>query len=116
MTLATWLAYYVGCIGTRLALTLTAQNASQHVVRAMGYAALLPAVGFTVIYACGLRNTTGWETFGGKIWWNSLRPLHATLYATFAFLAISRRTWAWVPLFADLLVALVAPTYLKRAT
>ena len=36
-------------------------------------------IGFIYIYLTGSRKT-GAEVFGGKIWWNNLRPLHALNY------------------------------------
>ena len=73
----------------------------------MGYLALLPAIGFTYIYLTGSRKTGG-EVFGGKIWWNNLRPLHAFLYFLFAYNAINGNKNAWIFLLIDVIVGLIS--------
>ena len=95
--------FLFGCIGSRLALVWLAKT----------YPALLaiPAAcvsfGFMYIWANGLRKT-GAETFGEKIWWNSLRPVHALLYALFALLAFSGNTHAWKVLLLDVTLGFTA--------
>jgi len=73
----------------------------------LGLLALLPATGFLIIYFGGYRKTGG-ETFGQKIWWNNLRPVHAFLYYTFALLAFNKNKYTFIPLLADVLIGLVA--------
>lgn len=65
----------------------------------MAILAMIISIGFSVIYLFNLR-PTGIEA-GGRIWWNNLRPLHAILYAVFAYLAIYNKEKAWIALFAD---------------
>ena len=95
--------FLLGCIGSRLTLVWLAKN----------YPALmaLPAAcisfGFMYIWANGLRKT-GPETFGEKIWWNDLRPVHATLYAIFALLAFNGNTDAWKVLLLDVTLGFTA--------
>ena len=71
----------------------------------LGYLALLPTLGFIYIFATDSRKT-GAEVFGGKIWWNNLRPLHALLYGLFAYNAIIGNRGAWIYLFIDVLIGL----------
>jgi hypothetical protein len=73
----------------------------------MGGLALLPAIGFFYIYLTGARKT-GPEVFGGRIWWNDLRPFHGTMYAIFAFLALFGFPYAWIILLVDVLVGTTA--------
>lgn len=68
----------------------------------MGYIALLPAVGFSYLFLSGARKWTG--AFGEKIWWNSLRPIHALLYFLFALFAIKGKREAWVFLLIDVCI------------
>ncbi len=102
-----FLLFLIGCIGTRLLLVYAAKNVGPRLLPYMGYIALIPAIGFTYIYMTGSRPTGG-ETFGQKIWWNNLRPLHALLYGLFAFSAINRNAGSWKILLLDVLIGLVS--------
>jgi hypothetical protein len=73
----------------------------------LGYLALLPAIGFIYIFLTGIRKS-GPETFGDKIWWNNLRPVHAILYLLFAYNAIIGNQSAWIYLFIDVLIGLIS--------
>jgi len=73
----------------------------------MGTLALIPAIGFTIIYLGELRKT-GLEVFGDKIWWNNLRPVHALLWFAFAFTAITKKDFAWMFLALDVLIGFIA--------
>ena len=73
----------------------------------LGFLALIPAIGFLVIYMFGLRKT-GNEVFGDTIWWNDLRPIHAMFYGLFAYLAISKNSNAWIVLLVDTVFGLGA--------
>ncbi len=101
------LLFLTGCVGTRLAFVYIAKYATQSVLKVLGAMALLPAVGFLYIYLSGARKT-GAEVFGDRIWWNNLRPFHGGMYATFAILALSGNSQAWIVLLLDLLVGLTA--------
>ena len=102
--------FLFGCLPVRLALIAAAVAAhmyAPHILKWMGYAALIVSLGFTIIYLGDLRKT-GPEVFGDTIWWNDLRPLHAALYFWFALLAIKGNKYAWVPLAIDVTVGLAA--------
>lgn len=71
----------------------------------MGVLALIPAIGFAVIYVGGLR-PTGMEVGGEKIWWNDLRPVHSALFGLFALSAIQKNANAWIFLLLDTLLGL----------
>lgn len=103
MNVGRMLLFVVGCLGTRLALAYMAKSVSLDHLRWMGYVALLPAIGFFLIYWNGWRKT-GAEVFGEQIWWNSLRPVHGALWLTFAATAIQKWPHAWMILLADVLL------------
>lgn len=97
------LLFVFGCLGARLLLVYIAKTVSKDWLRILGYLALIPAAGFLYIYLTGSRKT-GAEVFGDRIWWNSLRPIHAALYLLFAILAIMQYTCAWKVLLADVIL------------
>jgi hypothetical protein len=102
-----FLLFLIGCIGVRTLFVLIAKTASAYYLPILGYLALLPAIGFVYIYLTGSRQT-GAEVFGEKIWWNNLRPLHATLYFLFAYNAINGNKMAYQYLMYDVVIGLGA--------
>jgi hypothetical protein len=100
------LMFLIGCIGLRSLLVVMAKYANTKYLKYLGYLALLPAFGFLYIYVTGARKTGG-ETFGEKIWWNKLRPVHSILYFLFAYNAIIGNKQAWIYLFVDVLIGLI---------
>ena len=100
--------FLIGCIGVRSLIAYGAKVAPVWLLPWLGYVALLPAAGFLWIWATGARQT-GPEVFGGRIWWNALRPLHAAMYIAFAVAAIGWRSpHAWKFLAADVVLGLGA--------
>ena len=101
------LLFLIGCIGTRSLFVIIAKYINIKYLKYLGYLALLPAIGFMFIYLTGSRKT-GAETFGEKIWWNNLRPIHSILYFLFAYNAIIGNKQAWIYLMADVLFGLIS--------
>ena len=99
--------FLIFCLGSRFTLAYIAKHAGPHTLKLMGYIALLPATGFMYIFITGSRKT-GAETMGEKIWWNSLRPVHALLYSLFAYHAIQMHSYAWTFLLIDVLLGTVS--------
>jgi hypothetical protein len=100
------LTFIIGCIGFRLYLAYFAKNNEKY-LPLMGKIAILPAIGFIVIYLFDLRKT-GAETFGKPIWWNNLRPIHALFYLLFSYYAIKKTNYSWKFLLIDALFGLSA--------
>ena len=101
------LLFLFGCLPVRILLICLAKYLPQVYLRYMGYVALLPAIGFLVIYMTNSRKT-GPEVFGGKIWWNNLRPIHGILYFLFAYMAINSLSGAYIPLLIDFIIGFTA--------
>ena len=91
----------------RTAITWQAKTADTDKLKAMGRIALIPAIGFMVIYVGKLRRT-GAEVAGEAIWWDRLRPLHAALWGGFAVLAMRGHRDAWKVLALDTLIGAAA--------
>ena len=102
-----FLLFLFGCIGLRCFLVFLAKGASKNLLLAMGTIALLPTIGFFYLFLSGKRKVGG-ETFGAKIWWNNLRPVHGILYLLFAIYAIRGDTRAWMFLLADVIIGLLS--------
>ena len=100
-----FLLFLIGCIGLRSLFVIIAKNIDIKYLPYLGYLALLPTLGFIYIFATDSRKT-GAEVFGGKIWWNNLRPVHALLYGLFAYNAINKNHNAWIYLLIDVLIGL----------
>jgi hypothetical protein len=101
------LMFLIGCIGLRSLFVVIAKNINTNYLKYLGYLALVPALGFLYIFLTGSRKT-GAETFGEKIWWNNLRPIHSLLYILFAYNAIRGNKNAWKYLLADVLIGLTS--------
>jgi len=99
--------FLFGCIGVRSLFVIIAKYINTKYLKYIGYLALLPAIGFMYIYLTGSRKT-GAETFGEKIWWNNLRPIHSILYFLFAYNAIIGNKDSWIYLLVDVLLGLIS--------
>ena len=102
-----FLLFLFGCIGSRSLLVYVAKNTKQMYLKYLGFLALIPAIGFMYLFLTGKRKT-GPEVFGGKIWWNKLRPVHALLYFLFAYNAIIGNTNAWIFLLIDVILGVIS--------
>lgn len=99
---------YSLCILTRFTLFLLSLYGSDRVQRVVAYAAIGIGLGFFNIYLTGSR-TAGFEVPGdGRIWWNSLRPLHGLLYLSFAYGHFTNFPCASYFLLADVVAGIVA--------
>lgn len=101
------LLFLVGCIGVRLGIVYAAKTASSRALTYMSVPALAIGIGFLTIYVMGWRQT-GIEVHGERIWWNTLRPVHALLWISFGVCALMKVRRAWVILLLDTLIGLVA--------
>ena len=101
-----FLLFLLGCIPVRAGFMLVAKKYTNY-LRLMSYFAIIISIGFFYLFATGSR-TTGTETFGDKIWWNDLRPVHGLLYLLFAVFAYNKSEYAWVFLLIDVILGFVS--------
>ena len=73
----------------------------------MGYLLLIPGFAFIYMYITGIRDS-GLGTFGNKIWWSNLRPIHGILYLLFSYNAINGNKNAWIFLLIDVIFGLIS--------
>ena len=95
------------CIPSRFLLTYIAKILPLKYLPFMGFTMLGIVIGWTYIYLTGARKV-GVETLGAPIWWNDLRPLHAGFYFTFVLMALNKSKNAYLPLFVDTIIGLIA--------
>ena len=107
-------ALFLGlCIPVRLLLVYLAESLKNdsNYLKLMGLILLGPALGFLYIYVTNSRKT-GAEVFGGKIWWNDLRPIHGINYLMFSIFALSNNKYmnnnAWKLLLIDVFIGLTS--------
>jgi len=99
--------FLLGCIPLRLLFVKISKTVNREWLPTLGALALLPVIGWLWIYFGHPRNT-GPEVFGGRIWWNNIRPIHAMLYASFAYLAFRKNKNAYIPLLLDVILGLTS--------
>ncbi len=105
-----FLAFLLLCIPSRIIIALIAKYTNPNYLPYLGYLAILPAIGFAYIFIFGKRKKGG-ETFGQKIWWNHMRPIHSFMFALFAYLAINKNKNSHIVLFTDAFIGLVSFLY-----
>lgn len=104
--------FFLGCVPARLLLAYIAyallkNSDNKTLLHAFVAVTVVIGVGFWAIYLNGWRKT-GTETFGQQIWWNSLRPVHGSIYLLFSLAALLGYKDAWVLLFADVCLGVIA--------
>lgn len=100
------LTFLILCLGVRLCIALIAKNLSIKALKLSAIPAAIIGLAFISIYTFDLRKT-GIEA-GGKIWWNSYRPIHGLHYILYAILALNGYKNAWMILLFDVFVGLFA--------
>lgn len=100
-----FILFLVGCMGARIFLVYLAKNINIEYLPYMGYCAIILSIGFMYLFITGTRKT-GREVFGGKIWWDKLRPIHAIMFGMFGYLAITKSSNAWIVLLIDVIFGL----------
>jgi len=78
---------------------------NENIRRVLTVLALSISISMGFVWWTGKRKT-GWETGGEPIWWNWLRPIHATVWALFAFQMWNKCSMAWRTLKADIWLGL----------
>ena len=102
-----FLAFLLLCIPIRIIIAFIAKYVDKKYLPYLGYLAIIPAIGFAYIFIFGKRKKGG-ETFGQKIWWNHLRPVHSFMFALFAYLAINKNADSYLVLLGDVFIGLVS--------
>lgn len=99
--------FLCGCLVVRSFFILLAKVGSPSVLKVMGIIALLISVGLMRQF---FVNPTKPGAFGGKPWWNNIRPVHSIIYFLFAIVAFTVYEKAWLLLLVDVLLGMTAFT------
>tara|TARA_Y100001970_G_scaffold264869_1_gene351886 strand:+ start:256 stop:582 length:327 start_codon:yes stop_codon:yes gene_type:complete len=99
-----WL--FLACLAARIGLVVLAKILPPEHLPWMGAAALIPVMGWIALIFGVWKRKTG--ALGQQIWWSHMRPVHATLFATFAIMAFRKMPTAYIPLAVDVTVGAIA--------
>tara|TARA_B100001250_G_scaffold176137_1_gene151399 strand:+ start:300 stop:659 length:360 start_codon:yes stop_codon:yes gene_type:complete len=97
------LAFLILCLGARLSIALIAKNLSTKALKLSAIPALILGLAFVSLYLFDLRKN-GIEA-GGKIWWNSYRPIHGMLFILYSIYAFKGEN-AYIVLLLDVFIGL----------
>lgn len=102
--------FLTACIPARLLLALVAYLNRENQAFMENYAILAYLIGisFLTLFVFDLRKTGAESTEEGNvIWWSKYRPVHAFMYALFAYLARHSPEDAWLVLLLDAILGLI---------
>jgi hypothetical protein len=105
-----FLVFLLGCIGTRLSLSMLAKYITIDYLPFLTIITIPIAISFMYLYIFGNdRADRQLEWLGDKkIWWDDLRPVHSILFMLFSIMAINKSSYSWIVLLLDTVVGLVA--------
>ena len=91
------------CILVRISFVFIAKFISLNYLPLLGYLALIPSIGFLYQY----QFSTQRGAFGGKLWWNDLRPIHSIFYFLFAINAINSKRESYEFMLIDVIIGAI---------
>ena len=94
------------CVPSRFILMYIAKILPTKYLRYMGFLLLGPVIGWSHSYFTWSTKSLG--AFGGPVWWNKMRPIHAGFYFIFSLLAINKNKNAYLVLLLDTLIGIIA--------
>ena len=92
------------CILIRISFVFIAKSIHINYLPHLGYIGLIPSFGLMYQYFFSKKKK---GVFGGKLWWNSLRPIHSILYFLFAINAINSKRESYEFLLLDVIIGWV---------
>jgi hypothetical protein len=100
-----WL-FIIGCLGVRLLIMFIIKDfIPNHSLPYFGFFGFIIAFILYWRYHTFKPGERGF--FGGPVWWNKVRPIHAVLYLIFGIMCFAQYSGAWIPLLIDVIVAAV---------
>jgi hypothetical protein len=104
------LVFLLGCIGTRLALTILAKYIAIDYLPYFTFFTIPVAISFMYLYIFGNDTVNSQLEWLGdkKIWWNELRPIHSISFMIFSIMAVNKSPDAWIILLLDTIFGLIS--------
>lgn len=99
--------FWTACIPSRIVIASLPLVIPQGLLKPLGYVLATVSLAFFILWTFNLR-LDAVEAGGKGTWWHQWRIVHAILYALAAVALLSQNRAAWVPLAADVIVAVVA--------
>ena len=97
--------FLFGCVFFRLGLAYSVKTMNIETLPQLSIIGLILCLNWFRIYFMHPRNT-GPEVFGGEIWWDHLRPVHAIMHGLFGVMAYKKSKYAYIPLVIDVGIGL----------
>ena len=105
-----FLVFLLGCIGTRLSLSMLAKYITTDYLPFLAIITIPISISFMYLYIFGndrADRQLEWLV-DKKIWWDDLRPVHYILFMLFSIMAINKSSYSWIVLLLDTIIGLVA--------
>ncbi len=98
------LVLFTGCVVVRAVLAFVVLKLPPRPKKIWGVCAIV--VGSGLLYNFFIKKCKGFA-FNQDAWWHPLRPIHATLYFSSAYLAFAQPNLAHTPLILDVIIGWV---------
>jgi len=95
------------CIPTRIALAFAAKSVLPKYSKIVSIIAIFIAIAWIYKYFTHDSKTSR-GAYGGKVWWNKMRIVHAVIFIIFAILVIQKNPNAWLLLLFDVVIGSIA--------
>jgi hypothetical protein len=105
-----FLVFILGCIGSRLSLSMIAKYIMIDYLPLLAIFTIPISISFMYLYIFGNDMADKQLEWLGdkKIWWDQLRPLHSILFMIFSILAINKLSYSWLILLLDMIIGLIS--------
>jgi hypothetical protein len=105
-----FLVFILGCIGSRLSLSMIAKYIMIDYLPLLAIITIPISISFMYLYIFGNDVADRQLEWLGdkKIWWNQLRPLHSILFMIFSILAMNKLSYSWLILLLDTIIGLIS--------
>ena len=105
--------FFFACFPVRLLLAYIVKHLSNKALIYSGYLAIVISLLFIKSYL-EYKPNLSIGAFGGKVWWENMRALHASIYLLYGLLSIKKYNKSWIVLLIDAFLGAIAFSYHYR--